>query len=150
MEILVGVSGGLPVLAHEVGEAAFRRAVGGRLTTEAAMAAMHDAAEIVGRKHLQPQVFETIRSTRYRSILGRIAGSGMSFERKAVLAGLSPEEGRVFDNFLRRMAKLGVVEQAIEKGPGAYRFKNLLHYVYIRMKFPSREKGGGTTAHADL
>jgi hypothetical protein len=150
LKALVYFAGGLPVLAHELGDAAFRRAVDGRIKEEAAWAAVFDAAEIVGRKHLQPQVFEAIRSEKYRRTLTRLAGGPLAFafERKTVLASLPPDERKVFDNFLQRVGKLGVVTRDGDRGPGAYRFTNLLHYLYFRMqaqRVPALPKSQGET-----
>jgi hypothetical protein len=63
------------------------------------------------------------------------------FERGEVMKSLSRDEGRVFDNFLRRMSELMVIGRDPERGPGAYRFANLLHYLYFQMEAErAREK----------
>lgn len=129
-------AGGLPVLAHEIGDAAFNLDTDDRIDEEDAWRAVWQAAEIVGRKHLQPQVLQAIRSEKYRSILRKLAKKDVGFliQRSDVLRRLSAEEERVFDNFLRRMTKLGVVTKDVERGRGAYRFTNLLHYLYFKME----------------
>jgi len=131
---LVEHSGGLPVIAHEIGDAAYKLA-DKKLSDRNAIDAILEAAEIVGRKQLQPQIFSAIRSERYRSILRKIAREPLefSFERAEAIRNLTKDEVRVFDNFLRRMTEVGVIQRDPDGGPGAYRFCNRLHYTYIWM-----------------
>ncbi len=134
LAFLVKYSGGLPMLAHEIGDSAFNLDDDGKVNDDDAIAAVFSAAEIVGRKHLQQQVFEAIRSEKYRSILRTLSASPVdpTFTRAQALKRLaSDEEKRVFDNFIRRMRKLGVITPDAEAGPGAYRFTNRLHYLYF-------------------
>jgi hypothetical protein len=136
LDLLTRFAGGLPVLAHEIGDAAFNLDTDGRIDKSDAASAVLAAADIVGRKHLEPQVFNAIRSPRYRSILRKLAKGpfGVRFERGEALKRLAREEVQVFDNFLRRMSQLGVVSKDPERGAGAYRFTNLLHYLYFQME----------------
>lgn len=133
LDTLVGFAGGLPVLAHEIGDAAFNVDTDGRIDDDDAIGAVIGAADIIGRKHLQPQVFQAIRSQRYRRILRKLAETPVEaqFQRGSVLKRLTKEEIKVFDNFIRRMEKLGVVAKDTEGGPGAYRFTNYLHRLYF-------------------
>jgi hypothetical protein len=132
---LAEFTGGLPVLAHEIGDAAFALDTDSRIDERDAISAVVAAADVVGRKHLQPRVFHAIRSARYRSILRKLAGEiGYEFQRSLVLRGLTKDEQRVFDNFLRKMRELGVVCTDRDRGPGAYRFTNRLHYIYFAME----------------
>lgn len=55
----------------------------------------------------------------------------MEFKRGDLRARFSSDEAKVLVNFLARMKKLGVIRPDPEQGPGAYRFENLLHYLYI-------------------
>jgi AAA+ ATPase superfamily predicted ATPase len=136
LETLARHAGGLPVLAHEIGDAAFNLDSDGVIDESEAIRAVIEAAEIVGRKHLEPRVFQAIKSQRYRSILRKLANQplGFTFQRGEVLTRLTREEVRVFDNFLRRMTELDVIRRDPERGPGAYRFVNELYYVYFWMQ----------------
>ena len=136
LAMLSRIAGGLPMLAHEIGDVAFNLDTDGRIDISDAAKAVFGAAEIVGRKYLQPQVFNAIRSKRYRGILRKLAGQEFmfEFERRKMMERLSTDEVRVFDNFLRRINKLGVVIKDPERGVGAYRFTNLLHYLYFVME----------------
>jgi predicted CopG family antitoxin len=136
LDLLVEFAGGLPVFAHEIGDAAFNCDTDKRIDTSDADSAITTAAAIIGRKYLEPQVVAAVRSPRYRSILRRLARDSLSvrFQRGDVLKRLSSEEQRVFDNLLRRMTKLGVICRDPEEGPGAYRFTRQLHQVYFWME----------------
>jgi len=133
LKILVRFTGGFPVMAHEIGDATFNEDTDNRITREDALQGVVRAADIVGRKHVEPQVFTAIRSPRYRAILRKIASKPfeVEFRRRDLWPLLKDEERKVFDNFLARMKKLGVVQANPEGGPGAYRFTNTLHYLYF-------------------
>ncbi len=136
LDLLVRYTGGLPVIAHEIGDGTFTVDNDGRIDEDDAINGVIAAADIIGRKHLEPQVFRAIRSTRYRSILRKLAGQPFeaTFQRSEVRKRLSGDEARVFDNFLRRMSQLNVVTRDLERGAGVYRFTNLLHYLYFRIE----------------
>lgn len=126
-------AGGLPVLAHEIGDATFKLDTDGHIDMKDAFQGVVAAADIVGRKHLEPQVFQAIRSTRYRAILRKVAAKPFEirFTRAELRTRLTPEERKVLDNFLSRMKRLDVLRSDPDGGPGAYRFGNQLHYLYF-------------------
>jgi hypothetical protein len=135
LNLLARFTGGLPVLGHEIGDAAFALDADSNIDLRDAESAVIAAADIVGRKHLQPRVFQAIRSATYRRILRKVASEmGYEFQRSQVLRGLPKDQQRVFDNFLRKMRELGVVTPHREKGAGAYRFCNHLHYLYFTIE----------------
>ncbi|MCG3151784.1 MAG: hypothetical protein GEEBNDBF_01066 [bacterium] len=143
LDLLVDFTGGLPVLAHEIGDACWRHVTEGVLTGDAAFKGVTEAAEIIGRKFLDPQVFDAIRSPRYLSILRKIADSNLSlnsFQRQSMLALLTEEEGKVLDNFLRKMRDLGVIISDAESGRGVYRFSNRLFAVYFMIEARRAQK----------
>ena len=144
LALLATFSGGLPVLAHEIGEAACNADADGIITQADASNAVILAADIAGRKHLEPQVLRAITSPRYRSILAKLAQQPFEFEfqRQEAMQRLSSDEARVFDNFLRRMRTLGVITALSERG--TYRFVSNLHYLYFcMMAMRARQEGGG-------
>ena len=128
-------TGGLPVLAHEIGDAVWRTARHPSIKDEEVTKGIITAAEMIGRKLLEPQVFNAIRSERYRSILREIAGERvrLRFTRSEILQRLTGTDRGALDDFLRRMRKLG----ALEVDPdvrGGYRFPNYLHASYFYME----------------
>lgn len=128
---LVRFTGGLPVLAHEIGDAVWRTAQSLNINAKEVSQGISIAAEIIGRKLLEPQIFSAIRSERYRSILRKIAGEPqMYFRRAELVKNLTEKEVKVVDSFLRRMKQLGAIETVADL-KGGYRFPNLLHALYF-------------------
>ena len=136
MAHLVKFAGGLPMLAHEIGDAVFKIDSDKRIDADDAFKGIVTAADIVGRKHIEPSVFQALRSDKYRSILRHVArGQALDgFRRSDLAAELPDNEKKVLDNFLQRMQKLGVITKDPEGGPGAYRFTNRLHALYFRLE----------------
>ncbi|MXW12170.1 MAG: ATP-binding protein [Synechococcus sp. SB0662_bin_45] len=132
LESLVEYTGGLPVFAHELGDSAWRMAKTLEIDKNAVIGGIVDATEIIGRKLLDQQVFDAIRSEKYRSILKKMMRHGPvdHFRRSEVAKDLTKEEIKVFDNFLQRMRKLG----ALTQDPtirGGYQFPNRLYSLYF-------------------
>jgi len=133
LSVLAKYTGGLPVLAHEIGDATFQLDTDNFIDKKDAEKGVINAAEIVGRKHLEPQVFQAIRSQKYRAILRNIAvnPSNISFRVGDIKPQLTRDEQRVFHNFLTKMKKLGVLQPDPDGEAGAYRFQNMLYYLYF-------------------
>ena len=131
---LVQFTGGLPVLAHEIGDAVWRAAQSLEISAREVSQGISIAAEIIGRKLLEPQIFSAIRSERYRSILRKMAGEPqMYFRRAELVANLTEKEAKVVGSFLRRMKKLGAIE-TIDGVRGGYKFPTFLHALYFRLE----------------
>lgn len=136
VRLLTSYTGGMPMLAHEIGDSAFSHDSDGRIGKGDAMMAVVTAAEVVGRKYLDPLVFRSIRSTKYRailSILSDIPGGGR-FSRSQLRSRLGVAEERVLDDFLQRMKGLGLIVDTPEEGRGSYRFSSTLHHLYFIME----------------
>ena len=132
---LTTYTGGLPVLAHEIGDAVWHVARAQTIEHQEVVRGVVRAAGIIGRKLLEPQIFQAIQSDRYRSILRKMADdpSRMRFHRGELAARLTQDERQVLDNFLRRMRRL----RAIQTDPevrGGYQFPNRLHALYYWME----------------
>ena len=131
---LVQFTGGLPVLAHEIGDAVWRAAQSLEINAREVSQGIFIAAEIIGRKLLEPQIFRAIRSERYRSILRKMAGeSQMYFRRAELVANLTEKEAKVVGSFLRRMKQLGAIETNVGVR-GGYKFPTFLHALYFRLE----------------
>ncbi len=138
LEVMVRYSSGIPVIMHEIGDATFWADGDSRIAKDDAYVGVITAAQNIGRKYLDPQVYRAIRSKSYRSILRKLGLQGApldrSFTRKEVAEYLSDPEKRVFDNFLRRLKEIGVIEPDTEMGRGCYRFVNEIYPVYVYME----------------
>ena len=136
LSVLELFADGLPILMQEIGDAVFWEASDDLVREDDARKGIIRAAENVGTKYLDPVFYRTVRSARYRSIVRKMmAESPRSyFTRSEVRSRINEDERRVFDNLLRRLRELGIVEQDVEEGRGAYRFVNALYPVYMYME----------------
>lgn len=136
MRMLVQYSSGLPILMQEIGDAVFWSASDTVIREDDAMDGLFLAAQSVGTKYLDPVFYRTVRSGRYRSIVRKMMEESprYQFTRSEVRSRIDADELNVFDNLLRRLRELGIVEQDVDEGPGAYRFVNGLYPVYMYME----------------
>ena len=143
LRLLVRYTGGLPVLAHEIGDAVWRAARTPKIRTADVSTGIAAAADVIGRKFLEPRILKAVRSERYRAILRRIAARPRTrFTRAELLGQLPDEEKRVLDAFLRRMKALGALQSDPEV-KGGYRFPNRLHALYFYAE--ARTRGAPTS-----
>ena len=135
LEIMVESCSGMPTLMQEVGNAVYAADDDGIVDGKDALEGIRKAAEEVGQKYLDPIVYRAIRSPRYRAILDKTAQSfAGEFDKQHMETLLNEDEKRVFDNFLRKMTQLDVIEANRDSGRGAYRFVNSLFLTYVRMQ----------------
>ena len=118
----------------KIGDAVWRTARNLDISAREVTAGIRTAADVIGRKLLEPRIFAAIHSERYRSILRKLSAEPrMHFRRSELVDRLTDDEKRVMDNFLRRMKQLG----ALDADPGirgGYRFPNLFHALYFWME----------------
>jgi hypothetical protein len=143
MKIMVKYSSGLPTIMHEIGDAIFWIDTDGIIKVDDVVKGVVVAAGNIGKKYLDPLVYRAIRSEKYRSILRKLGESSEThFKKSELVAKLTPEEKRVFDNFLRKMRELGVIISDQESDRGTYKFINDIYPVYILMeRLEHRSKG---------
>lgn len=138
MEFLVQFSSGLPVMMHELGDATFWQDKDNIISVDDVVAGITAAADNVCKKYLTPKVYQAIRSENYKTILNKLGNRETwitsHFRRKEVESTLSDKEKKVFDNFLRKMRQLGVIQSDPDKGPGDYVFTNDLYPVCFHFK----------------
>ena len=135
LDLMVMFSSGLPVFMQEIGDAVFLNSQDKVITFDDVRYGIVDAADRIGKKYLDPQVYRTLRSDKYRTILRKMGNKLIfKFKKTEMKKLLNEKEIKVFDNFLRRMRELGIIIEDIEEGPGAYRFVNDLYPVYIMIE----------------
>ncbi len=139
MRLMLEYSSGLPVIMQEIGDATFWADSDGEVTRRDAVSGISGAAINVGRKYLDPSIYRAIRSDRYRAIIRKMSSDSIqpTFTRQQIESRVSEEEFRVFDNLLRRLRELGVVETDPEGGMGAYKYTNQIYPVYMWMESQS-------------
>lgn len=146
MDNLVYYSGGLPKIMHEIGDAVYYVNQDARIDVDDAMEAIAQAADEVGRKYVEPQIVDALKSRAYHSILEKVSRlSKDEFSRDELAAGLTAEEMPKLDNFLRRLKKLNVIRQA--DVPGEYLFNVKLYQVYLTLKTYKPSPRGAESKH---
>ena len=135
MTLMTEYSAGFPKIMHLVGDAAFWIDQDGVIIRQEALRAVIDAADEVGKKYVDQQVYRALRSSDYHSILAKIAKmdlNSMSFKKADVALGLTDTEKRKFNNFLQKMKTLKVLRSG-EVG-GEYIFNVRMVRLYIWMQ----------------
>ena len=135
LELMLSYTGGLPMMAHHIGDAVWCASHDESIGKKDAENGIVAAVEIVGRKFLEPQVFQELRSEKYRPILrkfiGRIKPCQPEFSLSEIANFISMEENRLLRYFLRRMRRLEVFLPSESGKRGVYRFSNRLYALYF-------------------
>lgn len=141
---LADFAAGFPKIMHEIGEAAYWRDRDGRIDVDDAVVAALDAAEEVGRKYVDHQVYSAVRSADYRSILDKIATqtgpTTMSFTTTGVSGVLTPSERAKFNNFLRKMKRLNVIHSGDVRGEYVFNVSMVKLYIWLRARARAAEE----------
>lgn len=133
---------GFPRIMQLVGDRAYWRAPGNVVDEPVALPAVYDAAEEVGSRYVDQQVYKALKSPDYHSILRKIARRGpaemMVFQKSAIAAGLTESEGKKFNNFLQKLKKLNVLRSGDIQGE--YRFTQRMVALYMWLQASRGEK----------
>lgn len=143
MGIMCKYSAGFPKIMHLVGDAAFWIDRDGKVDRNDALQAVLTAAEEVGKKYVDQQVYKALRSQDYHSILVKIARMGpdaMTFKKSDVATGLTESEKKKFNNFLQKMKALKVLRSG--DLPGEYVFNMRMVRLYIWLQSLPAKAGG--------
>jgi hypothetical protein len=120
---------------HLLGDAAYWLDKDGVIDKDDALQAVIMAADEVGKKYVDQQVYKALRSKAYHSILSKIAKlapSSMSFTKSEVDADLTNAEKSKFDNFLQRMKKLKVLRHGDVKGEWVFNSRMVRIYIWLQ------------------
>jgi hypothetical protein len=138
LDVFERFSAGFPKIMHLIGDAAFWRTSGSQIDSKTAELAVSDAAEELGKKFIDYQVYQALRSPDYHTILAKIAQKNSlselsdSFLKKSIEQELSTREKTKFTNFLQRMKHLGVLRSGSARGE--YVFTSRMTQLYIFLK----------------
>ena len=135
MDALITYSAGFPKIMHVVGDEAYYQDNDGVLDYAEAMDAVVNAAEEIGRKYVDQQVYKALRSPDYHSILQKIASlgpSGDGFFKRDVADGLTPAELKKLGNFLQRMKKLNVIRSGDSAGEYVFNVQMVRLYIWLK------------------
>lgn len=140
-QIMAHWSAGFPKIMHLIGDAAFWLDKDNLIDGQDALAAVFLAAEEVGKKYVDQQVYKALRSKDYQSILKKIASldpNAMAFTKKQVAKDLTETEKTKLNNFLTRMQKLHVIRKG--EVPGEYLFNQRMIRLYIWLDSVEKRK----------
>ena len=135
MNSLIEYSAGFPKIMHLVGDAALWLDQDGVITKEDALRAVLMAADEVGKKYVDQQVYKALRSTDYHSILAKIAKMGpdsMTFKKADVANGLTESEKKKFNNFLQKMKVLKVLRSGDIQGEYIFNVRMVRLYIWLQ------------------
>jgi AAA ATPase domain len=127
---------GFPKLMHLIGNAAYWRDRDGKIDTGDALDAVFDAADEVGKRYVNQQVYDALRSRDYRSILDKIGKMGltMSFMKHDVQKDLTEAEKRKFNNFLQKMKSLHVLKSGDVSGEYVFNMRMVRLYIFLHSR----------------
>jgi hypothetical protein len=140
MSLLCEYSAGFPKIMHHIGDAVFWLDKDNYIDRKDALSGILVAADEIGRKLVDHQIYNALRSKDYHSILSKLGKSkfDLSFKKTVVEKGLTEAEKRKFNNFLQRMKKLNAIRSGGERGE--YIFNNRLVRLYILLKSLEKNK----------
>jgi hypothetical protein len=134
MKLMAHYSAGFPKIMHLVGDNAFWVDSDNRISRGDAQVAIMNAAEEVGKKYVDQQVYRALRSKDYHSILRKIAAQGMgdTFLKREVEKGLTETEKRKLNNFLQRMKRLQVLRSGDTAGDYSFNMRMVQYYIWLQ------------------
>ena len=141
MSLLCRYSAGFPKIMHIIGDAVFWIDRDNIIDKTDATKGVLVAADEVGKKFVDQQVYSALRSKDYHSILTKLGKNNfdLSFKKGIIEEGLSDVEKKKFNNFLQRMKKLNVLKSGDEQGE--YVFNSRLVRLYILLDSLEKRKG---------
>ena len=135
LELLVHFSAGFPKIMHLLGDAAYWLDKDGIIDKDDALDAVFIAADEVGKKYVDQQVYRALRSESYHSIMTKIAKTNptsMSFVRSDIASGLTEDEKNKFNNFLQRMKDLKVIKSGDVRGEWVFTSRMVRLYIWLQ------------------
>ncbi|MCC7429320.1 ATP-binding protein [bacterium] len=140
MDLMCQFSDGLAKVAHVIGENTFWEDKDNKIDTADAASGIYNSAIEIGTKFFDQQVYQTLQSKDYQTILSKLAktGFGLTFKKAKIETMLSETEKNKFHNFLQKMKKLNVLKAGEKRGD--YIFTSSLVRTYIHLKFVPLEE----------
>ncbi len=134
LSIMTDYAAGFPKVMHLIGNAAYWLDRDGRIDTADARAAVVAAAEEVGKRYVNQQVYAALHSPDYRSTLAKIGRMGltMTFVKRDVEKGLTEAAKRKFNNFLQKMKRLKVLRSGDVQGEYVFNIRMVRFYIWLQ------------------
>jgi AAA ATPase domain len=134
-------SSGFPKIMQMLGDAAFWLDDDNFISPEDAAKALLAAAEDVGKKYVDQQVYKALRSADYRSILDKVgcfSPAKMMFTKAEITEDLTATERKKLNNFLQKMKHLNVLRSG--ENQGEYEFTQRMVRLYIWLRATQEKK----------
>jgi len=128
-------SAGFPKIMHLLGDAVYWVDKDGIINNNDAKDAVLIAADEVGKKYVDQQVYRALRSSDYHSILLKISKvnpNEMGFMKSVVASALSATEKKKFNNFLQKMKRLKVIRSGDVKGEYIFNMRMVRLYIWLQ------------------
>ncbi|MBI4727781.1 ATP-binding protein [candidate division TA06 bacterium] len=140
MESLCHYSAGFPKIMHIIGDATYWLDKDNIIDKTDSFSGIFMAVEDVGRKFVDSQVLQALKSKDYHSILNKLVKrtTDLSFKKNEIIRDLSDNEKKKFNNFLQRMKRLKVVRSGLVQGD--YIFNSRLVWLYIFLNTIQKEQ----------
>ena len=135
LDVMTSLAAGFPKIMQLIGNAAYWLDRDGRVDAVDALGALAIAADEVGKRYVNQQVYAALHSADYRSILAKIAksvGIGDNFMKRDIEKGLTEAEKRKFSNFLEKMWRLKVLRRGDVAGKYIFNMRMVPWYIYTR------------------
>jgi hypothetical protein len=135
LDVMTHFAAGFPKIMQLIGNAAYWLDRDGRVDAVDALGALAIAADEVGKRYVNQQVYAALHSADYRSILAKIAksvGIGDNFMKRDIEKGLTEAEKRKFSNFLEKMRRLKVLRRGDVAGKYIFNMRMVPWYIYTR------------------
>jgi hypothetical protein len=135
LEFMTFFAAGFPKIMHLIGNAAYWLDRDGQVDMADVADAVDAAAEEVGKRYVNQQVYAALHSTDYHSILAKIAKmspAADSFMKQDVEKGLTEGEKRKLNNFLQKMKRLKVLRSGDVQGEYVFNMRMVSLYIWMR------------------
>jgi hypothetical protein len=134
MSLLCHYSAGFPKIMHIIGDAIFWVDQDNIIDKDDASKGIFIATEDIGKKFVDQQVYDALRSKDYHSILSKLGKEefDLSFQKSSIEKGLSEKEKSKFNNFLQRMKTLKVLKSGEERGEYIFNSRLVRFYIFLK------------------
>jgi hypothetical protein len=152
LDVMTYYAAGFPKIMHLIGNAAYWLDRDGRIGEyEDAVEAVIAAADEVGKRYVNQQVYAALHSSDYRSILAktaRLVATADNFMKRDAEKGLTEAEKRKFNNFLQRMQRLRVLRRGDVQGEYVFNMRMVRLHIWMRsIREVPGVSSGGAAAH---
>ena len=142
LALMTHYSAGFPKIMHLIGDAAYWMVQSGKIVRQDALMAVLNAADEVGKKYVDQQVYKALRSKDYRAILskiGKLNPDSMSFMKKEAAAGLTEPQRKKLNNFLQKMKALKVLRSGDIQGEYVFNLRMVRLYIWLQTLGEAKE-----------